>query len=144
MLLKKYLFWYIFIYLCSGQHYWEVRVSETHSVKQSWFVGLCRNTLTERREVPQAPQDGCLLLCYHKDLGLFANTNGLLQTVAKLMKSLWIYSENSLSIFFVKRCCLIKHISKNPKLTDICINLYTGTDWSRHRTNHTCCGSQWK
>ncbi|XP_048104721.1 E3 ubiquitin-protein ligase TRIM39-like [Alosa alosa] len=79
----------------SGQHFWEVNVND----KQSWFVGVCSNTLRGQHGVSLTPQNGCWLLCYDKHQGLFVNTDPKITSVQEENK----YQFKRLGVFL--DCC---------------------------------------
>ncbi|XP_062373682.1 butyrophilin subfamily 2 member A1-like isoform X4 [Sardina pilchardus] len=83
----------------SGQHYWEVRVEK----KESWFVGVCSDSLRGQSGVDFTLQNGCWLLCYDKDQGLYVNTDPITPVQGTiLLKTLGVfldYSGHSLAFY---------------------------------------------
>ncbi|XP_045071586.1 uncharacterized protein LOC121566612 isoform X23 [Coregonus clupeaformis] len=58
----------------SGQHYWEVKVKDQKD-KLSWYVGVARENVKRRSNVPLTPQNGFWILSYDKEKGFHVNTD---------------------------------------------------------------------
>ncbi|XP_020352709.1 butyrophilin subfamily 3 member A1 [Oncorhynchus kisutch] len=59
----------------SGQHYWEVKVKDKSTEKLSWYVGVARENVERRCNVPLTPQNGFWILSYDKEKGFHVNTD---------------------------------------------------------------------
>uniref|UniRef100_A0A4W5LPM5 B30.2/SPRY domain-containing protein n=1 Tax=Hucho hucho TaxID=62062 RepID=A0A4W5LPM5_9TELE len=59
----------------SGQHYWEVKVKERSTEKLSWYVGVARENVERKCNVPLTPQNGFWILSFDKGKGFHVNTD---------------------------------------------------------------------
>ncbi|XP_029605873.1 uncharacterized protein LOC115191954 isoform X3 [Salmo trutta] len=59
----------------SGQHYWEVKVKDQSTEKLSWYVGVARENVERRSNVPLTPRNGFWILSFDKEKGFHVNTD---------------------------------------------------------------------
>ncbi|KAM9528591.1 butyrophilin subfamily 3 member A1-like isoform 1-T1 [Salvelinus alpinus] len=59
----------------SGQHYWEGKVKDGTTEKLSWYVGVARENVERRCNVPLTPQNGFWILSFDKEKGFHVNTD---------------------------------------------------------------------
>ncbi|XP_070294590.1 butyrophilin subfamily 1 member A1-like isoform X8 [Salvelinus sp. IW2-2015] len=59
----------------SGRHYWEVNVKDKTTEKLSWYVGVARENVERRCNVPLTPQNGFWILSFDKEKGFHVNTD---------------------------------------------------------------------
>ncbi|XP_048100252.1 butyrophilin subfamily 1 member A1-like [Alosa alosa] len=149
---------------CSGQRCWGVKIwaeglmkNDHISDKQSWYVGVCSDTVSQTHRVPLTPQNGFWVLQYEKGTGLFANTDPPTPVqVATLFKRLGVFldcDKHTLSFYNVdtkshlctfenvKAANLIPLISpgvRDSELMKICADVdkkQKGKDESTNRKN---------
>ncbi|XP_063050253.1 butyrophilin subfamily 3 member A1-like [Engraulis encrasicolus] len=87
-----------------GKHCWGVKIWITLLIKemaandkkikqkQSWYVGVCRDSPEKYKKVPLTPENGFWILQYEKGTGLFVNTDPPTPVpVAELFKRLGVF-----------------------------------------------------